>query len=561
MAQGTRQNTMRPGKQYSGIREFLIVITLFVVITAAFLWPWLVHISSYLPGPAEDNLLEFWGSWYISAGAEPGHFYATNLIRYPEGVTFYANMSAYPQMFFVLALAKLFGAGHSQLVLYQNLTLLLSFPLAGTATYYLVRHFTPYKPAAWIGGFIFAFNPSHVMHAMHHVSVSTIEFIPVFVLVYFIALERKSIPLLFACILLFALNALTFWYYLFYAAFFVLFHTLYLTVKGNRIPQGWTLLQPAATVLGGTLLLLPLIVPMLTEAAPAIMHFKAGNDYVADIAGFFTFSPTHLARGWVQTLNNRLSGNPWEATVYLGLVNILIFVWAIFRLRRQPGAPIGYAAIGILVFAIMACGSSLHILGFDYSQIHLPYNALTILPFFSNLRSPSRIIVLVYLLLAIAVGYTLAKIAQTPPTGRGKLYFAVLSLLILIDFYPAALETTPVRCPAGLEQLKAEPAQSYAVVNLPLTYTSGETALFEQTCHGHPVVHATQARILKESLVDRLGTHNLDTQKRQLRQNKVKYIILDKHSDWPRGEPAREDYLRTYTLRSDTPDFTILQVY
>ncbi|MGB8602466.1 MAG: hypothetical protein WCD42_09755, partial [Rhizomicrobium sp.] len=60
MTRGTHLSELRPGNWHSGIWECLIVTALFGLITVAFFWPWIAHISSHLPGPAEDNLLEYW---------------------------------------------------------------------------------------------------------------------------------------------------------------------------------------------------------------------------------------------------------------------------------------------------------------------------------------------------------------------------------------------------------------------------------------------------------------------------------------------------------------------
>jgi len=123
---------------------------------------------------------------------------------------------------------------------------LASFPLAGVGAFYLVRHLVHSTVGGLIGGFVFAFNPSHVAHALHHAGVSSIEFLPFFVLAYLLALERRSVVWLGTAVAFYALSALSCWYYLFYCAYFVGFHLLYQRVRDHGWPRGWNLAAPCS---------------------------------------------------------------------------------------------------------------------------------------------------------------------------------------------------------------------------------------------------------------------------------------------------------------------------
>jgi len=205
---------------------FLRIFLLFSVVTAIFFWQWIPHLDSALIGPPEDNQQEFWNTWYVAVAKNPDHFFFTNLIRFPEGTPLYYHSFAYLKVFAIALLSKIVGAHTTSLIFLQNLSLLISFPLAGTGAFYLVKHFTGNTIGALLGGFLFAFNPSHVEHVMHHADVSSIEFIPFFVLSYLLTIERKSLFFLLLTIVLYVLNALSAWYYLFYIAYFMAFHAL-----------------------------------------------------------------------------------------------------------------------------------------------------------------------------------------------------------------------------------------------------------------------------------------------------------------------------------------------
>ena len=74
------------------------------------------------------------------------------------------------------------------------------FRSQASGAFYLVRRFTHHTAASLVGGYIFAFNPSHVAHAMQHMGVSHIEFLPFFVVAYLKALEKESLLWLAAAI-------------------------------------------------------------------------------------------------------------------------------------------------------------------------------------------------------------------------------------------------------------------------------------------------------------------------------------------------------------------------
>jgi hypothetical protein len=507
--------------------RIMAALAFFTLLTALLFHSLLGQLSSALIGPPEDNMQDFWNSWYAAVAARPGHFFDTNLIRFPEGTPLYYHSIAYPQVFAVALLAKLFGTDHATLLLLHNLVLLASFPLAGLGAFLLVRRFTRHSAAALIGGFVFAFNPSHVAHLMHHVNVTHIECIPFFVLAYLQALERKNLFWLAAAIALYALNALFCWYYLFYLAFFMIFHAVYIRFRDRRPLAGWRLAAPLLCMAGTTLLLAPLLIPMFAQSGSSTLRPPGSDIFVADIAAFFAFPPTHLLAEWTQILYAHMKSNAWEATVYLGLANLALLTWLIWRRWGKCDDRLRYVLCAMAAFGVLAAGDTLHVFGNDLA-IPLPGMVLSHLPFLANARTPSRIVVLVYLFLGVAVGYAVALTARTRPYRWTNAAIAGIAVLILIDFYPVHLATADASCPKGLDIIARDPEQGFGVLNLPHSYVGTTDAMLQQTCHGRPIATALVARIVKPSLIDRLEERDPAAQQAQLRLAHVKYIVLDK---------------------------------
>ncbi len=543
----------------------LAAFLLFAAITALFFRPWLAHLQTALIGPPEDNLQDFWNSWYMAVGHQPGRFFFTREIFFPEGMPLYYHSFSYPHVFAFAALTKVFGTGLPTLIALQNLLLLATFPLAGLSAFALVRHVTGNDWAGIAGGFVFAFNPWHVAQAMHHTHVTSIEFLPLFALAYLLALERKSIAWLAAAAALWTLNALACWYYLFYIGFFVVFHGVYLTVRDRALPRGWQLIVPLASVAATVLLLLPLILPMIADSTSPAAYQLGFNDYVADLTAFLAFPPTHVFGGLTKDLYATLTGNDWENPVYLGLVNVAAIAVLIVRTRGRQDPVLRYVLWGMLVFGILAMGKRVHIAGYSIDYVPLPGLAMSHIPILANLRTPSRTIVLVFLFLAIGVGRAVQLAWPHRHRAGVAVSMALAAVLAVADFYPVNLMTTPLPCSPGLKVVRGDPATDFGILGLSDGYSENNFYMAEQACHGRPIANGVVARQLYPTLANRLEVHDFKAQRQQLRRARIKYIVLHRPNGelflWRKEDGDEALYRKTYPVAYDGPDATIFKVY
>src|SRR5690348_15294080 len=101
----------------------IVVVIFFALATALIFWTSITHLHSALIGPPEDNMNDFWDTWYVVAGHDPAHFFSTRLLRFPEGTSLLYQSFAWPQLFAVFVLSRVFGTDLHTLVALQNITL------------------------------------------------------------------------------------------------------------------------------------------------------------------------------------------------------------------------------------------------------------------------------------------------------------------------------------------------------------------------------------------------------------------------------------------------------
>ena len=60
----------------TSLARFVSVFLLFASTTAVFFWEWLPDLHSALIGPPEDNMQDFWNTWYVAFTHSPGRFFS-----------------------------------------------------------------------------------------------------------------------------------------------------------------------------------------------------------------------------------------------------------------------------------------------------------------------------------------------------------------------------------------------------------------------------------------------------------------------------------------------------
>jgi hypothetical protein len=546
-----------------GIRasQTALAFLIYALLAMAFFYRVIPHINSQLIGPPEDNMQHVWDLWFArSATGGISGFLQTTRIFYPEGT----SLLFHPFSWFNLLLASTIGFLLTPVAAY-NLLILLTFALSGVGAFLLTRYLTRDTAAALLGGFVFAFNPSHFGHALHQIEIASIQFIPFFVLFYLKVLERRSAGNVAWASAFFLLNSLCSWYYMLLAllGMAVCYGVEALRSKRLLLPGAIT---SSLIIVGATLVVLsPLVVSMLVAAATHSNLWPGGyGRYVVDIAGLLVPHYNHILAQvpLVARVNVSYTGFAWESVGYLGLVGTGLMLASSRVLVKRAALYL----LGLVCFVLLAFGPRLHFLGKTIPSF-LPYALIRLIPILSGARAPGRMMAYAYVFLAVLVAVAFSYQLREGFLRRRRWVAFLVVLGICADFWSPCREMTPVRLPPAYTAiLGREPATDFGLLDLP-----GRSSIFcarymmYQTLHGIPIVQGYLPRKPNPSLVDSLVYDDLPAQREQLRSAHVKYIVIHKQllrqKEGVRSGVDPDRYAREYGTFYEDGDNLVLRVY
>jgi hypothetical protein len=343
-----------------------------------------------------------------------------------------------------------------------------------------------------------------------------------------------------------------------FALYFVVFAYVYLAIRRRRIWLADLVVKSIAIILPTLAIMSFWLIPMFQLAA---RHPDVGgtghNTYVADMAAYLVPGIYH----WLGNvnpfgeINAAYTGNFWETSTYLGWVCALLFA---FTIRKTRAVSAKYL-LAALPFLLLSFGVLAHLAG-NVLPIYLPDVVARFLPLLRSVRSPGRYAIYVGLfwsvLIPIAVGWLYYA-------ARGlrwrKAAIAVVLCLMVADFWPVRIESTPVTCPPCYAEAQSE-SERIGILELPLGYAETNRYMMNQTFHRLPLVNGWASRRFERSLLDSLDFNDLSGQQTQLEAGRVKYVMIHKPLSPESGIDTLK-YLRQYTAVRSSDECLVLRVY
>ncbi|RLI95313.1 MAG: hypothetical protein DRO90_00555 [Candidatus Altiarchaeales archaeon] len=427
---------------YNRVKEDIVAIICYSMLTIIMTYPLVFSLNDGVPASSGDVWQFIWDFWWfkkalIDLRANP--FY-TDYLYYPNGTSLLFNLNMPLHSLLSIPLQYLFN-----LFFVYNFFVILSFILSSYGTYLLIRYLTRDYLVSLVGGFIFGFSPFRFVRLFAgHLYLLDTSFIP-FYIMYLIKsvqnpnLKNRFLTILFLVLVLF--SSLT--YFTFLILFTGIYYIWYLFNNRKDIFRKVTK-NLSITFILFFIITSPYFFILAKEYFTVPykdLHRSIDESefYSADLIAFFIPLTIHPIFGkyvtnlWdPQGINNLLSGNWNEGSVFIGYTVMLLVIFSFIKIK---GEGIGFWKIAFISFLILSLGPFLHILGKDEFtslnfKIPLPYLILfNTFPFFDVSRGPSRFIVLVMLSASVLGSYSLHKI-----NIRFKRFFIIfIFILILVE--------------------------------------------------------------------------------------------------------------------------------
>ena len=508
----------------------LLILAAYTLFALVLTWPVVAHLGTHVPGNGADDPPLTWNLWWVQhalldLGANP---FDCDYLFYPLGINLAFYTLTVLNGLLSIPLQAIMG-----LIPASNLLLLSSFVLSGYGAFLLTGYLLP-SPASnlqapgsrlrgllpsFVGGLLYAFASSKLAYAaLGQWNIASSQWIPFYVLALFRMGDHPRqwrYPLLAALFLLLQAYA-----ELTYASFLVLFTLLWAIWQAAAGRRGTKVRYLATNLLVLGFVFVVGLAPILWMMIPDLM---AEGDIWVEGGGFADVFSADLLGFLVPTMYHPIFGSlvehfDFEYSVgqhlYLGYsVLVLVLLGTVYGWRRSPGSqspahPVGeqgasraikqsasvvrFWLVSAFVFWLLTLGPTLRINGHD-TGLPLPFALIAQLPFFKGNRYPSRYGVLLFLSLAVLVGFgaqwllargTEARTQRARGRGIATSCFFLLVSLLLFEHLSVPLPLSDMRVP-GIYQTLAEemPAES-TLLDVPVAWRNG----FRVTGTQHPII-------------------------------------------------------------------------
>ncbi|MCC2545876.1 hypothetical protein LJY25_05425 [Hymenobacter sp. BT175] len=423
-------------------RELLLSAIFYGLLFVVFSWPLATCFSTGFLGPDGSDANQYvWNAYnfraQLLAGSNP--FY-TSLLLFPQGSSLI--MHTYTP---IIGLVNVLL---NQEILAVNVCLALSFVLSGVGAYRLCRRWVSNPVLCLLAGVVFAFSPYKLTHLPAHYHLLLTAPAPFYLYAFLEAFAFREGRLwprvrrwsqVLICVVLGLITLLSDYYTLFGLLYFSAGYALYYGFRLGQInwrrPRPWLILAAVLVVshIASRLLML--------SGVPD----NAGFWWGGDLAGYLL---PPLNSRWLSTPateqlhQSRIFNMPGseENVMFLGYCLPLVLLLLAFTRRRQPEQPSEAARQWqplpwlLLLFFLLTLPE---IKVFGKGILRLPTGFLHYIPFFNNIRCPTRHVSYVALLLP------LVSFALLDPWLRARvrpaLRWAVSGLLlavVLVEFQP-----------------------------------------------------------------------------------------------------------------------------
>lgn len=473
------------------LRHGVIPVTVYFSFFCLLTYPLIRDFSTHFFTDDGDGFMNIWNLWWINtAVTQPSihpSIWHTDMLHWPFGTTLLGQTLNPFNGLLAVPLLRVMS-----LVQAHNTIVLFSFVMSGVTAYWLAYYLTRSFWGSLIAGYIFTFSSYHFAHYYGHLNLISMEWIPLFVLCWYVLITRPSLWMGIASALTLWLVLLCDYYYFFYCVLAgILIVVWYMFAQKNmRLFLRREHLASLSTFLFLTLLLTgPIIFPLmyLMRTDPLLDAHNPAS-FSLDLFALFvpgeTWRFSHLTEGYWSNLPLALS----EASVYLGYA-VIILIGYLWIKRHETRHTLSLWVFLAGFFFLMALGPVLQVNGKIVYESLTPYTLLEkILPFLKLSGVPVRMVVMVTLAASVLSAMAVTLIPRSP---RGRMFAFVVVALLFIETLPASLPAAPTDVPPYVTALAELPDDGGVLDQAAQTKY---LQLYYQTVHQKPMAFGYIAR-------------------------------------------------------------------
>jgi len=446
-------------------------------------WPWIKHFDSQFFANDGDGLQNVWNMWWVNRALTHLHQspWHTNMLHAPYGTTLLGQTMNPFNGFVGVVLVPVLG-----IVRTYNALVIFSFVFGGVTAFWLCLWFTDRYVPSLVGGFVFTFSAFHFAHAIGHMQLVSLEWIPLFVLLWWKLLTAPSYGLAVGAAVALELVLLCDYYYFVYSVGAAILIAVYLWYKKEARGS-----KPLLVFAALFILVLPLPLQLLWyNAGDKLQGAHPARIFSTDLltpfidGGFWRFAS--LTDGYWRHVHNFVS----ESSIYVGVAILAVFVIAIVRRNRLHPDTVFWLLFAA-VFGVLSLGPRLLVHGHSYARVPLPYALVEhVLPPFKLSGTPIRMMVMVTLAAAVLTAIVLARLDLS--RWRDRLILGGFCVALVIEMWPAGLPRTSPTHPPYVDALKALPTTGIVFDG---AAPDQNRQLYYQTIHEHPIVLGYVSRL------------------------------------------------------------------
>ncbi|MBN2109451.1 MAG: hypothetical protein JW832_18635 [Deltaproteobacteria bacterium] len=469
---------------------WLVPIAFYCIWFMLLTYPSILNFSTHFFADNGDGFQNVWNIWWVNEavarlGTHPWH---THYLHYPGGISLIPHTLNVFNGFLGIPLQWFFD-----LVKTHNIIVIFSFVAGGLTAFRLSWHLSGCFWGSLIAGWIFTFSNYHFAHAEGHLQLVSLEWIPLFVLMWWkLNKEPSALTGTYAGLSLLLVLLCDYYYFLYCILIGALIFLRTLLLQRQE-QKSWSFsnnrnLLLALFVFAGVVVLTcgPLILGLARVAREGPM--SGAHDPVAsslDLLAPFIPGGHWMFHSLTKFFWSQLPSNIHETSVHWGISTCILALIGWCTRKKLPLKGAGFWIFSLVFFTLMALGPKIHVAGKVLAEIPGPYRLLELcIPFLKLSGNPVRMSVMIFLSLGLLAGAGFEYLWNKRKKSLRLLSLCLLGLLLL-EYFPKPIPNTPHVYPEFIKKLGSL-SPHYGLIDLGKAFSKTES-LYYQTFHRIPV--------------------------------------------------------------------------